>query len=87
MPMTFLFSEPVDLNGDGVYNKIGWEYNLNVVKEIKVTKSFLGLDEKTKECQNEMQFEECTTSLYLEKIKNSCKCLPFNLWLNNSVSI
>ena len=78
---TTIISEPLKLR---LKDK---EYNLNVVKEIKVTKSFLGLDEKTKECQNEMQFEECTTSLYLEKIKNSCKCLPFNLWLNNSVSI
>ena len=78
---TTIISEPLKLR---LKDK---EYNLNVVKEIKVTKSFLGLDKKTKECQNEMQFEECTTSLYLEKIKNSCKCLPFNLWLNNSVSI
>ena len=38
--------EPLTLFGEG-------EYNLNVVKEIKVTESYLGLDENVRECKVE----------------------------------
>ena len=41
------------------------EYNLNVVKEIKVTESFLTLDESTKGCQNKETL----------KVKNTQKIL------------
>ena len=41
------------------------EYNLNVVKEIKVTESFLSLDESTKGCQNKETL----------KVKNTRKIL------------
>ena len=44
-------SEPLKLVGEG-------KYNLNAVKEIKVTDSYLGLDMKDKGCQNEEPQEE-----------------------------
>ena len=40
-----LISEPVALIGEG-------EYNLNVLKEIQVTDSFMGLDQNIRKCQN-----------------------------------
>ena len=38
--------EPVKLTGEG-------EYNLNVLKEIKVTESYLGFDKEFRGCQEE----------------------------------
>ena len=39
------------------------QYNLNVVKETRVTKDFLSLDQSIKECQdvedNEIAMQEC----------------------------
>ena len=48
------------------------EYNLNVVKEIKVTESFLTLDESTKGCQNE-------ETLKVKKIKKKLLLFQFLL--------
>ena len=39
-------SEPVKLTGEG-------EYNLNVLKEIRVTESYLGLDQNIRGCHDE----------------------------------
>ena len=61
------------------------ESSLNVVKEIKVTDSFLTLDEDAKGCQEE-SFNECTTTKYKENIINQCQCLPFQLRLSEEVS-
>ena len=55
------------------------EYNMNVLKEIKVTYSFLGLDEDTKGCQNEETLHNCTTRLYIDSILKECGCLPLNI--------
>ena len=52
------------------------EYNMNVLKEIKVTDSFLGLDADTKGCQNEEPLHNCTTRHYIDSILNECGCLP-----------
>ena len=55
------------------------EYNMNVLKEIKVTDSFLGLDEDKKGCQNEEPFHNCTTRHYISSILKECGCLPLNM--------
>ena len=57
----------------------GKEYNLNVVKEIKVTNDFLGLDEQIRKCRNEEPFKDCKTKNYNEIILEQCGCLPFSI--------
>ena len=57
------------------------EYNLNVIKEIKVTQSYLGLDAEArspKGCQDEKSVPDCLTEQYLEDLLQECHCLPFN---------
>ena len=60
------------LVGDG-------EYNLNALKEIKSTESFLGLDEDVRECQNDEPQYNCTTRHYVDSLMQQCGCLPFNI--------
>ena len=71
----FLISVPVVLNGEG-------NYNLDEVKQIVVTESFLGLDENTRGCQDRYSIENCTTMSYLQRVMDQCGCLPYNLWIN-----
>ena len=66
------FSEPVKLVGEG-------EYNLNVLKEIQVTESYLGLDQDIRNCQNEESLFKCGTREYIETFLAECRCLPFNI--------
>ena len=65
----FTFSDPVTLSGEG-------QYNLNSLKMIDVTESFLELDENVIKCQDKVFFDNCTTKYYLEIIKKKCECLP-----------
>ena len=55
------------------------EYNLNILKEIKVTDSYLGLDPSIKGCQNTETLENCTTRYYIDNLIAQCKCVPFNM--------
>ena len=55
------------------------EYNLNALKEIKVTDDFLGLDQDVRQCQNEEPLTNCTTRHHLKTILEKCGCLPFNI--------
>ena len=64
--------EPVKLSGDG-------EYNLNVLKQIKVTDSYLSLEQSVRGCQNEEGLHNCTTRHYLFSLLEHCRCLPFHL--------
>ena len=64
--------------GEGVYN-------VNNVKELKVTESFLGLNEEVRDCQNKEAIQNCTTRHYLHTILVECGCLPINLKLSNKV--
>ena len=57
---------------------LDYQYNLNSLKEIKVTDSFLSLDKKTKGCQQET-YNDCTTKNYLKTLIYTCQCLPFQL--------
>ena len=61
------------------------EYNLNVLKEIKVTDSYLGLDQRERGCQNEEPPDTCTTRKYHKTILGKCGCLPVNIRLFNEV--
>ena len=61
------------------------EHNLNVMKEVTVTDSFLSMDKETKGCQEE-SYEECYTWKYTNALINNCQCLPFQLRLNEEVS-
>ena len=74
-----LFTEPVKLIGEG-------KYNLNAVKEIKVTESFLGLDMKDRGCQNEEPLENCTTRHYINDLLQQCNCLPLSITTSNKVN-
>ena len=71
-------SESVMLIGEG-------EYNINDVKQLRVTKSFLGLDEEVRDCQNVESIHNCTTRKHLDTILEKCGCLPVNIWLSNKV--
>ena len=72
------YVEPLKIYGEG-------DYNLNVVKEVKVTESFLGLSSDVKGCNMEKTFENCTTKIYIETVKQNCGCLPFNIHLSDKV--
>ena len=64
--------EQVELVGEG-------EYNLNALKVIEVTESYLGLDQSIKGCQVEQSLHKCKTNYYTEKLFDQCGCLPFNI--------
>ena len=63
------------------------EYNINNIKELKVTESFLGLDEEDRKCQNEDTLQDCTTKLYLDTIMGECGCVPLNIKLSHQVQL
>ena len=62
------------------------QYNVYDLTEIKVTDSFLGLDENVRECQNEEHIENCTTRHYMDTFEDKCGCLPLNLKISDKVS-
>ena len=66
------FPDSVTLSGEG-------EYNLNILNQIDVTESFLGLPEEVRNCQNVESFVNCTTRHYLQNMKEKCGCLPLAL--------
>ena len=55
------------------------EYNLNDLKEIMVTESYLGLDQEERGCQNEETLDNCTSRQYHNTILEKCGCLPLNI--------
>ena len=75
----FDFTEPVKLIGEG-------EYNINVLTQIEVTESFLGLKEDSRKCHKEEVYTNCTTKKYHDTFLSECGCLPFNIRLSNKVS-
>ena len=73
------FVEPVQLTGDG-------EYNLNNLKVITVTDSFLGLDENNRGCQDKKAFN-CSTQKHIDTFLDKCGCLPLNMKLSDKVGV
>ena len=65
------------------------EYNLNSLKEIKITNSFTELDKEVKMCQNYKSndtYDSCTTRYFMDQMMQKCECLPYeiiNAKLNN----
>ena len=70
--------EEVKLIGEG-------EYNLNALKEVKATDSFLGLDQEVRGCQNEVSLHNCSTRKHINTLIKQCGCLPFNIRLSDEV--
>ena len=56
---------------------VGKEYNLNNLKEVKVTDEFLTLDRATIGCQNTKSIQDCKTKEYIDSLINQCECLPY----------
>ena len=52
--------EQVILHGEG-------EFNLDAIKEIQVTQSFLGLEPNVRGCQSREPFYNCTTRHYIDQ--------------------
>ena len=55
------------------------EFNLNILKKAEVTDSFMGLDEDVRGCQNEENYDDCTTNNYIEDMRQQCGCLPLSI--------
>ena len=55
------------------------KYNLDALKEIRVTESYLGMDMGIRKCQNEEPLENCTTRTYMDSFLQQCGCLPLRL--------
>ena len=72
------YLDPVRLVGEG-------RYNLHSLQEISVTNSFLGLDKVTRNCQTIESLDDCKTRLYLETMRENCKCLPLSMNLFGKV--
>ena len=64
--------EPVTLVGEG-------RFNLNVLKHIEVTDSYLDMAKDAKHCQNNEDIDICTTRQYLKAFQKQCGCVPFNI--------
>ena len=72
--------DPVTLSGEG-------EYNLDILKNIDVTDSFLGLDNGVRKCENgNNTYDNCTTRFYHEQMRLKCGCLPFSIIEHKEVS-
>ena len=61
------------------------EYNLNELKVIEVTDSFLSMDQEDRKCQSNEPILNCTTKYYTEELIKQCGCLPFNIRLSDQV--
>ena len=64
--------DPVTLSGEG-------EFDLNIIKEVEITDSFMGLSLNDRKCQNEENFVDCTTRHGLGNILLNCGCLPLSI--------
>ena len=65
---------------------LGYEYKLDDLTQIKVTDSFIGLDEHVRECQTIEPLFNCTTRKYLATLVEKCGCLPLNIRMSNEVT-
>ena len=70
--------DPVRLDGE-------FQFNLQSLKEVSVTDSFLGLDVHSRKCQNVETFNDCKTKLYIEKMMQKCGCLPLSHIMSEKV--
>ena len=75
------------INSDPIHLELENRYNLNVLKEITVSNSFLSLGKDVRKCQDVETFNECVTTKFIHDLKSKCKCLPLDLRLNMKVNI
>ena len=68
----FLCAAPVKRYGGG-------HFALENLKEMKVTKSFLGLDEDIRKCGGKKTTVECNEDLLMKEIVGTCNCVPLNI--------
>ena len=54
-------------------------YNLNNVKEMKVTEEFLTLHENIRHCQITETLLDCRSRKIVDRFINDCNCLPFSI--------
>ena len=66
------FLVPLFLTGEN-------HYSLTAVKNIRVTDSFMMLDQSVRKCQTKEPLHECRTKKYLELVNKTCGCLPFSV--------
>ena len=52
---------------------------MNSLKEIRVTDSYLGLNQGVRECQDKEPLYNCTTRIFIDTISDNCGCLPFSI--------
>ena len=76
--LTFNFLDPVKIFEEG-------QYNLNNLKEISVTDSFMGLDLNARKCQQNEIYEDCKTWLHIRNLRQECGCLPLSLKVSEKV--
>ena len=76
--MYFYHLEPVKLVGPG-------EYNINVLKQVEVSESYLGLPYHVTGCQSKESLYNCTTKKYKEVYLQQCGCLPFTIIKSDKV--
>ena len=57
------------------------EYNLNALREIRVTKSFLEMEEMDRGCQIVETIQDCSTRHHINSLTEECICLPLSLGL------
>ena len=60
---------------------------MNILKQIKVTKSFHTINQEVRGCQGDDSIDDCLTSEHLKYIKEKCGCLPLVKTLLNNDSI
>ena len=63
------------------------EYNLNNLKEIMITDSYLGLEQHIRGCQNQEPVFNCTTRNYIEAVIKNCGCLPLIIKLMSHMKV
>ena len=54
-------------------------YAITDIREVRVTKEFLGLDDATRGCNRNSELEQCETKTYLERAELLCSCIPGNI--------
>ena len=66
------YSVPLKLHGEN-------HYSLTAVKNVKITNSFMTLDQSVRKCQIEEKLYECTSRKYLDLVYDTCGCVPFSI--------
>ena len=70
--------DPVQMIGE-------FQFNLQSLKEIKVSDSFLDFDMNTRKCQNIETLIDCKTRLYIKNMMQECGCKPLTHIMSEEV--